>query len=174
MGASNWLVAGLVPGVERQPLKKLKTDEHSLLALLERWCGEAVRSGYAITRIVVAYEAGRDGFGLRVGARPSALSVTFSNLMPRSSLIAWPPVRIAMSCNMAFAAITETGRLHRRDLEPAAQLVDHESGQRLAFHVFGPKYLCPSLPNISFHRRSVLRSTSRANIPFIVTDYVLI
>ena len=64
MGASSWLVAGLVPGVERQPLKKLKTDEHSLLALLERWRGEAVRSGYAITRIVVAYEAGRDGFWL--------------------------------------------------------------------------------------------------------------
>jgi hypothetical protein len=32
MGASSWLVAGLVPGVERQPLKKLKTDEHALLA----------------------------------------------------------------------------------------------------------------------------------------------
>ncbi|MGA8156858.1 MAG: hypothetical protein WB822_11765 [Rhodoplanes sp.] len=64
MGASSWLVAGLVPGVERQPLKKLKTDEHALLALLERWRGEAVRSGYAIRRIVVAYEAGRDGFWL--------------------------------------------------------------------------------------------------------------
>jgi transposase len=64
MGASSWLVAGLVPGVERQPLKKLKTDEYALLALLERWRGEAVRSGYAITRIVVAYEAGRDGFWL--------------------------------------------------------------------------------------------------------------
>jgi len=54
----------LVPGVERQPLKKLKTDEHALLALLERWRGEAMRSGNAITRIVVAYEAGRDGFWL--------------------------------------------------------------------------------------------------------------
>jgi dihydroorotase len=32
MGASSWLVAGLVPGVECQPLKKLKTDEHALLA----------------------------------------------------------------------------------------------------------------------------------------------
>ena len=53
-----------MPGVERQPLKKLETDEHALLALLERWRGEAVRSGYAITRIVVAYEAGRDGFWL--------------------------------------------------------------------------------------------------------------
>ena len=40
------------------------SDEHALLALLERWRGEAVRSGYAITRIVVAYEAGRDGFWL--------------------------------------------------------------------------------------------------------------
>ena len=49
MGASSWLVAGLVPGVERQPLKKLETDEHALLGLLERWRGEAVRSGYAIT-----------------------------------------------------------------------------------------------------------------------------
>ena len=49
---SSWLVAGLVPGVERQPLKKLPTDEHALLALLERWRGEAVRSGYAITRIL--------------------------------------------------------------------------------------------------------------------------
>jgi transposase len=64
MGASSWLVGGLVPGVERQPLKKLKTDEHALLALLERWRGEAMRSGNAITRIVVAYEAGRDGFWL--------------------------------------------------------------------------------------------------------------
>jgi len=54
----------LVPGVERQPLKKLKTDEHALLALLERWRGEAMRSGNAITRIVVACEAGRDGFWL--------------------------------------------------------------------------------------------------------------
>ena len=50
MGASSWLVAGLVPGVERQPLKKLKTDEHALLALLERWRGEAVRPGYAIVQ----------------------------------------------------------------------------------------------------------------------------
>ena len=64
MSASSWLVAGLVPGVERQPLKKLEPDEHALLALLERWRREAVRSGYAATRIAVAYEAGRDGFWL--------------------------------------------------------------------------------------------------------------
>ena len=31
MSQSSWLVAGIVPGVERQPLKKLAVDEHALL-----------------------------------------------------------------------------------------------------------------------------------------------
>lgn len=45
MSLSSWLVAGIVPGVERQPLKKQKTDEGALLELLHRWRAEAVRSG---------------------------------------------------------------------------------------------------------------------------------
>jgi transposase len=64
MGLSNWLVSGMVPGLERQPLKKMKTDEHELLKLLGRWRDEAVAAGREIQRIVVAYEAGRDGFWL--------------------------------------------------------------------------------------------------------------
>jgi transposase len=64
LSLSSWLVAGIVPGVERQPLKKLKTDENALLALLNRWRDEAVRSGHKISRIAVAFEAGRDGFWL--------------------------------------------------------------------------------------------------------------
>src|SRR5690606_23767896 len=36
-----------------------------------------------------------------------------------------------------LAAITEARRLHRRDLQAATPLVDHEGGQRLAFHVLG-------------------------------------
>ena len=31
MSLSSWLVAGIVPGVERQPLKKLAIDESALL-----------------------------------------------------------------------------------------------------------------------------------------------
>jgi hypothetical protein len=42
------------------PLKKLKTDENALLTLLNRWRDEAVRSGHKISRIAVAFEAGRD------------------------------------------------------------------------------------------------------------------
>jgi transposase len=64
MGQSSWLVGAIVPGIERQPLKKLSTDEHALLALLHRWRDEAIKAGREISRIAVAYEAGRDGFWL--------------------------------------------------------------------------------------------------------------
>ena len=64
MGQSSWLVAGNVPGVERQPLKKLAVDESALLKLLNRWREEAEQAGHRIKRIAVAFEAGRDGFWL--------------------------------------------------------------------------------------------------------------
>jgi transposase len=64
MSQSSWLVAGIVPGVERQPLKKLKVDESTLLNLLYRWREEAEKAGHRIKRISVAFEAGRDGFWL--------------------------------------------------------------------------------------------------------------
>ena len=64
MSLSSWLVAGIVPGVERQPLKKLAVDESVLLKLLHRWREEAKKAGYMIKRIAVAFEAGRDGFWL--------------------------------------------------------------------------------------------------------------
>ena len=64
MSKTNWLVSGAVPGVERQPLKKLEPDATALLRLIERWRNEAVRAGRPISRIALAYEAGRDGFWL--------------------------------------------------------------------------------------------------------------
>src|SRR5665647_415163 len=64
MSLSSWLVAGIVPGVERQPLKKLAVDESTLLKLLHRWREEAEKAGRRIERIAVAFEAGRDGFWL--------------------------------------------------------------------------------------------------------------
>src|SRR5712675_399072 len=64
MSLSSWLVAGIVPGIERQPLKKLDVDENALLKLLNRWREEAQKAGQGIERIAVAFEAGRDGFWL--------------------------------------------------------------------------------------------------------------
>src|SRR6266571_5239884 len=54
----------MVPGINRQPLKKLAADEVALLQLLYRWRDEATRAGRTIDRVAVAYEAGRDGFWL--------------------------------------------------------------------------------------------------------------
>jgi len=64
LSQASWLIAGVVPGVERQPLKKMAPDEAALLRLLHRWRDEAIQNGRRITRIAVALEAGRDGFWL--------------------------------------------------------------------------------------------------------------
>src|SRR4051794_32499887 len=86
MSQSSWLVAGIVPGVERHPLKKLAPDQDALLKLLHRWREEAGQAGRAISRIAVAFEAGRDGFWLALQLR-SGFDVGFS----RSRLMGSPP-----------------------------------------------------------------------------------
>ena len=64
MSQSSWLVAGIIPGINRQPLKKLAAAETALLGLLHRWRDEATKAGRTVSRIVVAFAAGRDGFWL--------------------------------------------------------------------------------------------------------------
>src|SRR5215468_9512131 len=64
MSQSTWLVGGVLPGIERQPRKKLEPSPERLLGVLHRWRDEAVRIGCNVTRIALAFEAGRDGFWL--------------------------------------------------------------------------------------------------------------
>lgn len=64
MGLASWLIAGRIPGINRNPLRKQDPDPEALLARLHRWRDEAVQAGHPITRIAVAFEAGRDGFWL--------------------------------------------------------------------------------------------------------------
>src|SRR3712207_4291097 len=64
LSQSSWLVAGIVPGLARHPLKKLEPDQEALLRLLRRLRDEATKAGRTIARIAVAFEAGRDGFWL--------------------------------------------------------------------------------------------------------------
>src|SRR5438270_13917960 len=70
MSQSSWLVAGMLPGIERQPRKKLEPSPERLVAVLHAWRGEAVRAGRKVTRVALAFEAGRDGF--RVARWPEA------------------------------------------------------------------------------------------------------
>jgi transposase len=55
---------GCCSRIERQPLKKLDPDEEALRKLLHRWRNDAGQAGREINRIIVAYEAGHDGFWL--------------------------------------------------------------------------------------------------------------
>jgi transposase len=64
LSLKTWLVAAVVPGLARQPLKKQGSDPNALLGLLARWRDEAIEAGSKIERMVVAFEAGRDGFWL--------------------------------------------------------------------------------------------------------------
>jgi transposase len=73
MSQSSWLVTGLVPGLARQPLKKLEPKAETLLGLIERWRSEATKAGQVIERLVLAYEAGRDGFWLARWLRARAI-----------------------------------------------------------------------------------------------------
>jgi transposase len=73
LSLKTWLVAGLVPGLARRPLKKQGADPDALLTLLYRWRSEAIKAGRRIDRIVVAFEAGRDGFWLARWLRARAI-----------------------------------------------------------------------------------------------------
>ena len=64
MGQASWLVAAIIPGLNRHPLKKITTDQEQLLQVLRRWRKEAETAGRTIKRVAAAYEAGRDDFWL--------------------------------------------------------------------------------------------------------------
>ncbi|MER8798243.1 hypothetical protein NKH75_29425 [Mesorhizobium sp. M0984] len=64
MSKAKWLVAALIPGLKRQPLKKIDAVAPALLKLMQRGRDEAGRAGHTVQRIAVAYEAAGDGFWL--------------------------------------------------------------------------------------------------------------
>ncbi|RWO88314.1 hypothetical protein [Mesorhizobium sp.] len=53
MSKGKWLIGALVPGVKRQPLKKIDADAPSLLKLLQDLRDEAGQAGHTIKRIAV-------------------------------------------------------------------------------------------------------------------------
>ena len=89
-------------------------------------------------------------------AEPRSASVTPSSVTPRSSVIARPPVRMAIFQH-GFAAIAEAGRLDRGGFQRARELVDDQRGQRFTLDVFGddeqrppPSTTCSSTGRRSF------------------------
>src|SRR3954451_2374238 len=64
LSARSWLVGAQVAGVPRQCRQKLAASAEGLLAHLDHLRRRAERAGKRVSRVVVAYEAGRDGFWL--------------------------------------------------------------------------------------------------------------
>lgn len=69
MSQSSWLVAGMLPEIERQPRKKLEPSPERLLALVHRWRHEAVGAG-ARSR------------GLRLPSKPAVIVSSRRNIAP--------------------------------------------------------------------------------------------
>ena len=76
LSLSNWLVAGIVPGVERQPLKKLAVDESALLQLLHRWREEAAKAGHRINASLSLSRPAVTASGWRAGSGRATLRPT--------------------------------------------------------------------------------------------------
>lgn len=63
LSGKSWEIGAVVPGQARRPRRRLDPrDMEGLLRTLERWKSEAGAVGRTIDRVVVTYEAGRDGF----------------------------------------------------------------------------------------------------------------
>jgi transposase len=60
LSKDNWLAGGIVPGLERNPVKKLNAKERKeeLLGLLLHWRDQAIKLGRESQRIAVAFESG--------------------------------------------------------------------------------------------------------------------
>jgi transposase len=58
-----WEAGAVVPGVARRPRRRLPArDLAEVLGLIERWKVEAAKASRLVQRVVLTYEAGRDGF----------------------------------------------------------------------------------------------------------------
>jgi transposase len=64
MSQASGLVGAIVPGIERHPLRSLHRTPKSCCGWCSGWRDEATKAGRSVSRIAVAFEAGRDGFWL--------------------------------------------------------------------------------------------------------------
>jgi transposase len=63
LSGKSWELGAVVPGVARRPRRQLAPrDLPGVAVSLERWKAEAAVAGRVVGRVVLTYEAGRDGF----------------------------------------------------------------------------------------------------------------
>ena len=118
LSQSRWLVAGIVPGLARHPLKKLEPDQEALLRLLRRWQEEATEAGRTVARVAVAFEAGRDGFWLARWLRARGVE---AHVIHPTSIAVSREHRRAKTDRLDTELLKRAGRRRSRQcLEPSA------------------------------------------------------
>ena len=64
LSGSSWMIAGQIPGIDNRPKLKIDPSGPAVLETLRTWVRRAGTAGKTVSRIVLAYEIGRDGFWL--------------------------------------------------------------------------------------------------------------
>lgn len=98
LSGKSWEASAVVPGVARRPRRRLPArDLVGVLGLIERWTSEAAKASRVVRRVVLTYEAGRDGFwiaryllaqGIEVHVmHPASIPVERGNRRPKTDRI---------------------------------------------------------------------------------------
>ena len=76
LSGKSWQLAAVVPGLSRRPRRSLAPrDLPGLLAVLKSWQCKALSAGHEVRRVVLTYEAGRDGFWIARHLRSQGIEV---------------------------------------------------------------------------------------------------
>ena len=76
LSGKSWELGASVPGVSRRPLRRISVgDVAAILKAIEQWKAEADKAGCQVSRVVVGYEAGRDGFWIARSLREYGIEV---------------------------------------------------------------------------------------------------
>jgi hypothetical protein len=76
MSLASWVVAAMIPGVNREPLKKIAADPEVLLRLLYRWRDQAIKAGRTSPELPSHMRPSGIAFGWPAGCEIAALIPT--------------------------------------------------------------------------------------------------
>lgn len=76
LSGKRWDLGAVVPGVTRRPQRSVEVrDVAAVLAAIAGWKAEAGRAGRTVRRVVLTYEAGRDGFWIARALQDQGIEV---------------------------------------------------------------------------------------------------
>jgi transposase len=76
LSGKSWQLGASVPGVSRRPLRTVRVgDIAGVVKAIEQWKAEAAKAGHTVLRVVLGYEAGRDGFWIARALKGQGIEV---------------------------------------------------------------------------------------------------